>query len=261
MVTKLEDHRIKAAAKVKADADKAASIAQHKATKDIPTIKSAADVEALAKRIITGHGAARGLMQRASIAVIAHMAEHGDYTIVYPLTKAANALGRNMRASWFDWMQAHSWLRVNPSIKGAKLDKAEPASLWSRDVSMKPVDNKPLLERAMAKRVEKRGVTTVEIPNEFWTFKAPASPSTEPRNVNLPDKLKRFADSIQAAINEGTLRDASDKPMSYAAAMKLIRDTVETLKPAEIKAGRVKAKAGNAEPVKAKNKPNDAKAA
>ena len=205
-----------------------------KATKVAPVklglvVANKADVEKYSKQIVASYGKGRKLVQDLSLAVIAHMGEHGDWTVIEPLTKAMQGLGNNLYGPWIDWMIAHSWLRLADDVKPAQRLRHDPSKLWARDKALKPADNKPLLEKARANRtVEKRGKKVSE-PNNFWTFKPANENANEAKEVNVADSVKRFTDRMVAAIVADKCVGPDGKPIKLADVLKLVRAMAETI--------------------------------
>jgi hypothetical protein len=204
-------------------------------TTNVASVKSGlvvtnkADVEKYSKQIIASYGKGRKLVQDLSLAVIAHMAEHGDWTVIEPLTKAMSSLGNNLYGPWIDWIMEHSWLRLADDVKPSKRLRADPSKLWARDKAMKPADNKPLLEKARANRtVEKRGKKVSE-PNNFWTFKPVNDNASEAKEVNVADGVKRFTDRMVAAIVADACIGPDGKPIKLADVLKLVRAMAATI--------------------------------
>jgi hypothetical protein len=184
------------------------------ATTKIATYKTREDFERVAKSIISASGRNRSLMQEASVAVIAHMKEHGDYTVMFPLAIAALTFGNNLTKAWQGWMTAHTWLVYNPQgMRGRQLSTAEQNKLWGKEAGTK-------------RECDPDKAASVN----WYDYKAKSDKAEgEGNEVNAPDAIKRFHDRMVKALVAGNIVGADGKPVTLATVKKMLTSMIETI--------------------------------
>jgi len=189
------------------------------------------EFEAIASRIVAGVTGYRELVQAATVAMLEHLAKHGNINVIKPMFEAAKSFNPglpnkstnirrdgSMARKWRAYIVAHSWLVYNPNnLKGAKLASATFAELWAKDKSR-------AMDIDKAKAVK------------WYDFSLDHGANAKAIvGVALAERIRK---QVQALLKQRLVSDANGNVMTVGRVRQLIKAELEKLEaPAKVPAG------------------------
>ena len=180
------------------------------------------DFVALAERVKAGVSGYMELVQTGSVAMLEHLAKHGNINVIKPMFEAAKSFNPglpnkktqerrdgSMARKWRGFIVAHSWLVYNPkNLKGAALASATFEDLWAKDRS-----RKMNIDAAKA--------------TKWFDYQLDRGASTKAlAGVTLAEKIRK---QVQALLNKRLIADASGKVLTPGRVKALIARELEKL--------------------------------